>query len=74
MYVIIPCGSCVIILTLFVTDETLAVWHTGVDLVNCWMTVVLTVLIAWVVENVVVMTVTGDEQLNASKISTQFKF
>ena len=64
------CGSCVILLTLAVvcfTDETFNVWCIVIDLLNCWLSAVLTVLM-WVVVDSVVIAGTGEE-LNASKIS-----
>ena len=67
LHVNIPCGVCIILLTLVVvafTDETHDVWCTVVDPVDCWLIVVL------VFVNIVVMMGTDDEELNASNIST----
>ena len=75
-----PCVGRVILLTVVagITDETLDVWHTVVDLVNCCLTVVLTVLIVWVAVNVVVAGIltaieSDDDELNASVYNDNYE-
>ena len=66
MYINTPWGDCVILQTPFVvdfTDETLDIWCTVENVVNCWPIVVLVLI------NVVVVSGNGDEELKVSKIS-----
>ena len=69
MYNNIPRGSGFILLTVIVsefTDETFDVWLTEVDLVNCWLTVVLN---NWAVVKFGAITGSGGVEFAASKIS-----
>lgn len=52
-------------------DETLKVWCTAVDLAQCWLTVVLS-MVVWVLANVAVATGGGAAEHDVTKMSVYY--